>query len=99
MDINGLRSKLSEHGQVHLLQYWDNLSEDEKAQLLNDLNRLNYGDINRYFKAAQETLNSASTKIDDQLQPLPPDVCGRITATSQDTLNNYQAKGIHIQRF
>ncbi|XP_071121599.1 UDP-N-acetylhexosamine pyrophosphorylase-like isoform X3 [Mytilus edulis] len=94
MDINGLRTTLTENGQEHLLKYWDQLADDEKQQLHNDLVKLNYSEINKYFKAAMETLNSASQKIDDSLEPLPAEVCGRITSTDKDTLNSYQTAGL-----
>lgn len=93
MDINGLRTTLTENGQEHLLKYWDQLADDEKQQLHNDLVKLNYSEINKYFKAAMETINSASQKIDDSLEPLPAEVCGRITSTDKDTLNSYQTAG------
>ena len=93
MDVNGLKNKLESSNQGHLLQYWDKLSEDEKKKLYKELNSLNYEEINRYFKAAMESLESASEKIDDRLHPLPANVCGSYSRCDKETLNKYNTSG------
>jgi UDP-N-acetylglucosamine/UDP-N-acetylgalactosamine diphosphorylase len=67
--VNGLKETLAENGQEHLLKYWDSLSDNEKQQLHSELLKLNYSEINKYFKAAQESLNAEAQKIDDILEP------------------------------
>lgn len=94
MDVNGLKETLAENGQEHLLKYWDSLSDNEKQQLHSELLKLNYSEINKYFKAAQESLNAEAQKIDDILEPLPTGVCGRITSTNKDTLASYLKTGL-----
>lgn len=94
MDVNGLKTTLAENGQEHLLKYWDSLSDNEKQHLHSELLKLDYIEINKYFKAAQESLNAEAQKIDDILEPLPSGVCGRITSTNKDTIASYLKTGI-----
>lgn len=93
MDIASLKSRLASNDQEHLLKYWDDLSNEEKEQLYKELNSLDYEEINKDFKTAMQTLQSASEKIDDLLQPLPAEVCGSITTCDKNTLKNYQTQG------
>ncbi|KAJ8299261.1 hypothetical protein KUTeg_023321 [Tegillarca granosa] len=94
MNIESLKSRLASNGQEHLLNYWDDLSNEEKEQFYKELNSLDYEEINRDFKTAMQTLQSASEKIDDLLQPLPAEVCGSISTCDKNTLKNYQTQGL-----
>lgn len=45
MDISGLKSRLDRHGQDHLLQYWDQLGDDEQSALYEDLDSIDYEEM------------------------------------------------------
>lgn len=94
MDVEGLKSRLAEANQEHLMKYWDQLSDNEKSQLYNELNHLDFKEINGFFKSAMEDLASASEKLDDLLEPLPKEVCGRVVNTQQEDLLQYDVDGL-----
>lgn len=96
MNIEELRGRLEEANQGHLLQYWDQLSDSEKQQLYKELSPRDFNEINGFYKAAMEDLSSASEKLDDLLEPLPKEVCGRAVNTGQETLLQYDIDGMHI---
>lgn len=41
MDINNLREKCEEAGQGHLLQFWEQLNEDQQKALIFDISQIN----------------------------------------------------------
>ncbi|KAK3102967.1 hypothetical protein FSP39_015377 [Pinctada imbricata] len=94
MDLSSLQKRLEANNQSHLLQYWDKLQEEERNNLYKELNHLNYEEINHSCKAAMETLESASEKIDDLLEPLPQDVCGSFARCDKESLNKYNTEGL-----
>ncbi|XP_055997546.1 UDP-N-acetylhexosamine pyrophosphorylase-like isoform X2 [Ostrea edulis] len=94
MNIEELRGRLEEANQGHLLQYWDQLSDSEKQQLYKELSPRDFNEINGFYKAAMEDLSSASEKLDDLLEPLPKEVCGRAVNTGQETLLQYDIDGL-----
>ncbi|CAH1785625.1 unnamed protein product [Owenia fusiformis] len=94
MDVEALRIKLKNHDQEQLLQFWDELNEEEKKSLYNEINAIDLGEVNTFFKDAMAHANEASEKKDDRLQPVPSDVCGSITRTDPKTLENYRQTGL-----
>ena len=52
MDVVKLKNTLNQYGQEHLLEHWDGLSEDEKQDLYQDLNSIDYEEMTSIFKRA-----------------------------------------------
>ncbi len=52
MDLNGLRSRLSAHGQGHLLRHWDALDEEARRRLYDDVSSIDFERLARDFKEA-----------------------------------------------
>ncbi|XP_013409535.1 UDP-N-acetylhexosamine pyrophosphorylase isoform X1 [Lingula anatina] len=96
MDLESLRKELSENGQEHLLQFWDTLDEEKKQSLYSDLKNLDYAKNNIYFKRCMESLKLAGEKLDDHLQPPPPEVCGSFLDTDKETLKKYEEDGLRL---
>ena len=93
MDIDALRSRVNAAGQSHLLQFWDKLTDSEKQSLYRDLSRIDYEEVNRYFKDAEATLNTAAEKIDQLMEPLPPEVCGSVIRSDPASVAKYNKTG------
>lgn len=70
-DLEKLRIRLEEFGQSHLLRFWDELTEDQKDTLVNQLNEINLKEVVGYFHTAQESMNKDVVKLDDKMKPLP----------------------------
>ncbi|XP_033751188.1 UDP-N-acetylhexosamine pyrophosphorylase-like isoform X1 [Pecten maximus] len=94
MDLDSLKSELECHGQSQLLKYWDLLDNDCQEKLYNELKHLEYSNINGYFKQAMASLEHASDKIDNLLEPLPTAVCGSVTRSSPEELKEYNRIGL-----
>jgi len=94
MDIESLRQTLLEHGQDHLLQFWDVLADKERESLYEDLMAINYANVLRFFKTCKEEM-SRDEKLDDYLEPLPSEVCGSFGTTDTEQLKNYEQEGLY----
>ena len=45
-----LESRLKSHGQEHLLEFWDDLSEDEQVVFARELNNIDLKKVNQLSK-------------------------------------------------
>lgn len=82
--------------QKHLLQFWDQLSGEEKNLLHADLLSIDFERVNRIFTETTASTNDESNHelLDDLLQPLSNDVHESITRTSKEQLKKYREEGI-----
>lgn len=93
-DINEIKLFLQEHGQEHLLQFWDKLSEDDRDELIQDIKEINIPEVVSYFKRSTEILNDDQEKLDDRLKPIPSSCYGSYSRTPPDLLASYEELGL-----
>ncbi|KAM8716571.1 hypothetical protein ACLKA7_003450 [Drosophila subpalustris] len=89
-----LHTRLAKVGQEHLLKFWPELTTDERAALVRDINELNLDEIKLYFDRATISMNENGIKLDDRLQPIPDDQILSIARTNEDKLNSYREEGL-----
>lgn len=53
MELNGLKQTLEEANQSHLVQFWQELSDDEKSRLNDDLASIDFKQVNANFIRSQ----------------------------------------------
>lgn len=94
MDFEGLRARLVEHDQAHLLQFWDVLTPHEQSQLLKDLSTINFAKVNSCFQRAMTNLKLSSAKIDDHLQPVPEQQSASTSRMKPSELQSYTSAGL-----
>ena len=85
MDLKALREKLAKYEQSHLLDHWDDLSDDQKRALYDELMAFDFAELTEDFdKMAVTSANDASEKLDDHMQPLPADQCGSVLKATDE---------------
>lgn len=85
---------LSEAGQSHILQFWDELSPDEQASLTVDLEGMDFLEINGFFKSAMQVSGSSKQeKLDARMEPVPREVLGSVTR-DRDCLKDWEDQGL-----
>nr|XP_045621565.1 UDP-N-acetylhexosamine pyrophosphorylase-like isoform X5 [Procambarus clarkii] len=94
MDLVNLRQRLAAHGQEHLLQFWDVLTEANKRTLYNDLNELDYDEVCGFYKRTVVSLNEEQTKLDERMQPIPAEMHGSVTRTPLEKITDYEEAGL-----
>lgn len=93
-DINKEKTLLTSCNQQHLLKYWDELNDEEKDILLNDIKHLNVPEACEYFKSANLYSKQAQAQSDSSIQPVPQHVYGSHQASSSEKLQSYRKIGL-----
>jgi len=91
MDINTLRSKLNAVGQEHLLQFWDQLDQEQQQELYDELSELDLDEVMEYFTRTVAEMNSAGEKLDDKMQPLTESQCGSMAQSTDREVGYYES--------
>lgn len=93
MDTGKLAERLAEAGQSHILQFWDQLSPEEQAEMGLDLENMNFIEINNFFQNAMKTSGQSSQeKVDDRMEPVPREVLGSVTR-DRECLKEWEKEG------
>ena len=96
MDVTLLRNTLPEFGQEHLLDFWDDLSDEQRQALYTDLASLDLEDITRVFQNSMKSSENSQTKKDDRLEPFPEDMIAAVACTSDEQLDEWRSIGLEL---
>lgn len=88
-----LRGKLCEHGQEHLLRFWEELADEDRSQLENDIDELDLREIAGYFKKAVESSRRQDT-LDDKIQPIDGTKIASVKTSTEEELSLYEERGL-----
>ncbi|ELK30682.1 UDP-N-acetylhexosamine pyrophosphorylase [Myotis davidii] len=100
MNVSDLRLRLSQAGQEHLLQFWNELEEAQQVELYAELQAMNFEELNVFFRKATEGFNQSSQqeKVDARMEPVPREALGSATR-DQDQLQAWESAGLlHISQ-
>lgn len=96
---SGLAQKLADADQSHLLQFWNELSSTERADLILNLQGMDFQEINSFFKNAMVTSsNSKHEKMDTRMEPVPREVLGSVTR-DKESLKVWEQTGERQQNW
>ncbi|XP_008487541.1 UDP-N-acetylhexosamine pyrophosphorylase-like protein 1 [Diaphorina citri] len=94
VDINEGKDLLTSCNQQHLLKYWDEINDEEKSILLNEIKQLNIPEACEYFKSANTYSRQAEAQCDSSMKPVPSELYGSAQDTSSDILKSYREIGL-----
>ncbi|XP_061098870.1 UDP-N-acetylhexosamine pyrophosphorylase-like [Conger conger] len=99
MDISGVEQRLKEAGQSHLLCSWPELDTEEQTQLIQDLESLDFNELNQFFHNAMECSSSGEKKkLDSRMEPVPTEALGSATR-DREKLETWKEMGLrHISQ-
>ncbi len=83
-NLNNLRTRLSQHGQSHLLHWWDELNESQRCGLLAQLESIDYSLIARLFSEREAAGGSSASDLAGRAMPPAQLVAQPKTAAEQD---------------
>ncbi|XP_033208355.1 UDP-N-acetylhexosamine pyrophosphorylase [Belonocnema kinseyi] len=94
MEVNCLKEKLQKFNQDHLLQFWDEISDQEKSALFKDILELDLPEVTSYFSKAMNFLNANTEILDSKIQPIPGDVFESLCTSTPAKLDQYELRGL-----
>lgn len=92
MFYDTLLENLTAHGQGHLLEYWTDLNDKERDQLLRDIQKLDLSEVNELFRRANDTTKVTLEKVED-LHPIPDSHYESVPNLSNDKIEEYESIG------
>ena len=93
MEWEGLKARLAEYGQEHLLGYLGELNELQKKALYQDIHTIDLKKITKCWKEAKKSLSDSEEMKDDQLKPLPSSIVGS-TTDSREEVDRWKDMGM-----
>lgn len=92
--FDNLKTKLEKYNQEQLLIFWNELNDDERKLLCDDIDELNLEEVNLFFERATASLEENDAKLDDRLKPVPESQYMSISRTDKTLLRQYEEKGL-----
>ncbi|CAF3366805.1 unnamed protein product [Rotaria socialis] len=102
-----IKQRLSDAHQSHLLDYWSELTEDQRRKLLEDINEIDFDRVRKAYHGIKQELIADQTipnneildeddekreSIEDIMEPVPDAIIGSINQTSDEQLKIYHLK-------
>ncbi|CAM4903263.1 unnamed protein product [Rotaria socialis] len=102
-----IKQRLSDAHQSHLLDYWSELTEDQRGKLLEDINEIDFDRVRKAYHGIKQELIADQTipnneildeddekreSIEDIMEPVPDAIIGSINQTSDEQLKIYHLK-------
>uniref|UniRef100_A0A147B4N8 UDP-N-acetylglucosamine pyrophosphorylase 1, like 1 n=1 Tax=Fundulus heteroclitus TaxID=8078 RepID=A0A147B4N8_FUNHE len=97
--LQQIRTALDGSGQAHVLRFWSELSEEEKAVFLQELAQLDLQRLEEHCQAAAEAADAAaaSRSLDPNrdlvLEPVPPESMGSVRRSDPENLAEWEREG------
>lgn len=85
--------ELGKFDQSHVLQFWNELTEEQKTILSSEIKEVNVAEVCSYFQRARETLNRDQSKLDDRMEPIPPALYGGVLRSTREEMKSYEDEG------
>jgi len=84
-----LKSRLERFGQQHVLTWWDELSTEERENLVKDISDVDLEEMNEMFENTCG-VNASGARDMSTMEPVSPSICESIVSSSPETLNKYR---------
>lgn len=89
-----LKNKLMKYGQSHLLQFIDELNNDEREAMVKELADMDFEEINQLFNKAIAAVSTDVEKLDSRMQPIPTSKFESEENCTAEILDSYYKRGL-----
>lgn len=94
MNRDDLVKLLEPFGQQHLVNFWDDLNDDERSHLDTDIKQVDFAELNAYFGRVQLQEDETVKEIDSIMNPVPDELKGSFVKSSKQELIEYEMEGL-----
>lgn len=93
MSLADLQKRLAECDQSHLLQFWNELDKEERAEFFEQLQEIRLEDTTELFRRAMKSLGTIQ-KLDECMKPIPETQFESEENCDAETLEKYRGIGL-----
>lgn len=91
--IDTLRKHLEKYGQEHLIKFWDEIDDEQRHQLKQEIDKLNFSELQTFFESVTKSEGENAAKLDDKLRPIEEAHQLSIRRTPAAQIEQYQTEG------
>ncbi|KAJ8986220.1 hypothetical protein NQ317_009926 [Molorchus minor] len=93
-NLKEIQQTLEQVQQSQLLKFWDELNEEQQKKFLQQLSSIKLEEVNDLFQKAQASLTEDVQKLDNRMNPIPPEQFGSEKNVSSQVLEDYRSVGL-----
>lgn len=93
LSVDQVRRSLDGAGQSHVLQFWSELSEQERDSFLLELSQLDLDGLRGHCEGAARAAAGPPASLDRDLEPVPPQVIGSVRKSDPSCLSAWEDEG------
>ena len=94
LSLEEVKSFLDRAGQSHVLQFWSELSEEERKDFLLELSGLDLNVLKRHCEEAVSAAASQPERVDPHIEPVTEEFVGSVLKSDKATLVYWENEGI-----
>ncbi|XP_051977743.1 UDP-N-acetylhexosamine pyrophosphorylase-like protein 1 [Xyrauchen texanus] len=97
LSLEEAKARLESAGQSHALQFWAELSAEERDSLLEEISQLEPEELLLHCRAAAAAVSrqsSADGRLDARMEPVPPEFIGSVRKSDKETLQIWGDEGL-----
>lgn len=93
LSLEQVKQSLESAGQAHVLQFWPELSEEQRDAFLQELAQLDLKGLKAHCEAAAKAAASPPDSLDQHIEPIPPEFIGSVRKSGGDCLTEWEKRG------
>lgn len=90
---NKFKTRLEHTNQSHLLQFWEELTNEQRNDFAAQLETIDFEEVNHLFQNAMASLEEDAAKMDNRMKPIPPSQFESEENSDPETLERYRNIG------
>ncbi|XP_034565204.1 UDP-N-acetylhexosamine pyrophosphorylase-like protein 1 [Notolabrus celidotus] len=94
LSYEDLQQGLEAAGQTHILQFWSELSEEERGSFLQELSQLDLKGLKDHCEGAQRAAESPPESLDQHIEPVPAGSIGSVRKSDRKGLREWEDEGL-----
>lgn len=91
--LEQVKQGLESAGQSHVLQFWPELSDEERDAFLLELAQLDLNGLKDHCEGAAKAAASPPDSLDQHIEPVPPEFIGSVRKSDRNSLAEWENDG------
>ncbi|XP_029024485.1 UDP-N-acetylhexosamine pyrophosphorylase-like protein 1 [Betta splendens] len=92
--LERVKRSLEAAGQSHVLRFWPELSDEDRAAFLRELSQLDLDTLKEHCDRAAKAAASPPARLDQCMEPVPPESIGSVRKSDRSSLADWRREGL-----